>query len=85
MALTGQNIGVIKVTPDVRLIDIRKGILTGAGGSLLQEVHLVREGIPYNLPFGAPFRRAVDGDVYNVILVPLTDMAYLDYERIQQD
>ena len=79
-ALSGNELGRLKVTAATTLSDIRVAVLTAMGGGYRKhEVHLFDpQDDLHEKAFGKPFSQARDGDHYRAILVALDDCVYLD-------
>jgi hypothetical protein len=79
-ALTGAALGPKKVTKSTRLMDVRS-ILVGAmaGDVNKNAIHLISTaGTVHNKAFSLPFADAFDGEIFQVVMVELEDMVYLD-------
>ena len=80
-AMTGIGLGQLKVTKETRLLDVRPALVGAMGGGIgNHEVYLTSQaGSVSKNAFSLPFANAVSGETYQVMMVELTDMVYLDH------
>ena len=81
-AVTGANLGSLKVKPATRLIDVQLRLLAAVGGvGRAYEAHLLKGTDEFDEPFGTPFAHAASGDVYGVVKAPTSTPVYMDTDR----
>lgn len=82
-ALTGQNLGQLKVTSSTTLMEVRVPLIGATGGGVnMFEIHLLdARGQVFENSSSTPFANASPHDVFQVIKVKMSDMIYLDLDR----
>ena len=82
MAITGEDLGVIKVSKGVLLRDIQRQLLGAAGGlGVARQAAVIVDDTYYEESSAKPFQNSFHGQRITVVTIPTTDMVYVDQAR----
>ena len=81
-AVTGVELGTLKVRETTKLIDVHSKLLGVVGNvGFAFETKLVQGTTVWDEPYGSPFYGAIDGASYGVMKIRQTNVIYVDHQR----